>query len=539
MNVRSTIHLLVVAWLVPVACAAADADATAEQVLSAANFQGGLIVHVGCGDGKLTAALRANDKCLVHGLDADARNVEAARQYIQSLGLSGEVAVEQWDGRRLSYADHLVNLIVVSGPLSVARDELLRVLRPGGVAVFLEYKDPNRKSEIVKPWPPEMDQWTHFLHSAAGNAVAADRCVAPATALQWITGPKYCRSHEIDSSLPAMVSANGRLFYILDEGPIGVTDPRFPARWALIARDAFNGVFLWKRPLQPWGWQQWKPEIAEADWRTLRGQRGRFPAEVPRRLVAVQDRVYVTLGFHDAPLSILDAATGETLTQCAGSEGTQEIVVDNNIVFLRVQPSGAAEAARRGKNVATRLLAVDATTGQVRWSQEVGNMRPLSLAADGDAVVFLQGPKLLCYAQQDGRLRWEAECPPSGILVIHKEVVLTTGKTGTNAFSLADGKHLWEGPSTGNDLLVIDDLVLARPGHHRYPAAAPGALADTLATGRCAVVRLRLPDGPTAPHHRHPERHVARASSALLPEQSHRPVHHLCQAGRRVPGSAR
>ena len=27
MNVRSTIHLLVVAWLVPVACAAADADA--------------------------------------------------------------------------------------------------------------------------------------------------------------------------------------------------------------------------------------------------------------------------------------------------------------------------------------------------------------------------------------------------------------------------------------------------------------------------------------------------------------------------------
>ena len=90
MNARATIHILVVAWVFPVAYAAADADATAERVLSAASFQGGLIVHVGCGDGQVTAALRANDKCLGHGLDTDARNVEAARQHIQSLGLSGE-----------------------------------------------------------------------------------------------------------------------------------------------------------------------------------------------------------------------------------------------------------------------------------------------------------------------------------------------------------------------------------------------------------------------------------------------------------------
>ena len=143
----------------------------------------------------------------------------------------------------------------------------------------------------------------------------------------------------------------GRLFYILDEGPIGITDPRFPARWKLIARDAFNGVLLWKRPLEPWGWQQWKPEIADADWRTLRGQRGRFPAEVPRRLVAVGDRVYMTLGFHDAPLSILDAATGEVLTQCEGTEGVQEIVVDNDTIFARVQPSAAEDAKRRGGKI--------------------------------------------------------------------------------------------------------------------------------------------------------------------------------------------
>jgi len=376
----------------------------------------------------------------------------------------------------------LVNLIVLHdtnadrGGIDVSQEEIMRVLAPGGVfcsgvsvgkgTVPFSLRE-NRDSPQVgaelriatKPWPEDIDQWTHFLHGAAGNAVAADRRVAPAAALHWIAAPKYCRSHEIDSSLPAMVSAAGRLFYILDEGPIGVTDPRFPARWMLIARDAFNGVPLWKRPLQPWGWQEWKPEIRQADWRTLRGQRGRFPAEVPRRLVAVGDRVYVTLGFHDAPVSILDAATGKVLTQCEGTEGTQEIVVDNSTIFARVRPSRAEEAARRGRNVSTRLMALDATTGKTRWSQDVRNINTLSLAAGGGAVVFLRGPNLICHDQQDGKLRWEAECPPSGIVVIHKDVVLTTGKGGTNAFSLSHGKHLWKGPNTGRDLFVIGDLV--------------------------------------------------------------------------------
>ena len=420
---------------------------------------GGLVVELGLVDADVTARLAEPAAILLQTLDDDPQRVATARKTLADRGLTGKVSVELLDGQRLPYADNLVNRIVVQRPLAVPREELLRVLCPGGAAVFAATDGSAAADKLVKPWPKELDQWTHFLHSAAGNAVAADQCVAPATALQWIAGPKYCRSHEIDSSLPAMVSANGRLFYILDEGPIGVTDPRFPARWVLIARDAFNGVFLWKRPLQPWGWQQWKPELAEADWRTLRGQRGRFPTEVPRRLVAVQDRVYVTLGFHDAPLSILDAATGQTLVTCAGTEGTQEILVDNDSVFLRVQPGPAAEAARRGKKVSTTLMALDAASGQIRWSQEVGNISPLTLAAAGDAVVFLRGSKLLCYAQSDGRLRWEAEGPAGGALVIHKQVVLVSGKAGCSAFSLDEGKPLWQGPGTGNELLVIDDLV--------------------------------------------------------------------------------
>lgn len=41
----------------------------ARDILDATGVKGGLIVHLGCGDGKLTAALRVNDRYLVHGLD--------------------------------------------------------------------------------------------------------------------------------------------------------------------------------------------------------------------------------------------------------------------------------------------------------------------------------------------------------------------------------------------------------------------------------------------------------------------------------------
>ena len=58
----------------------------ANRILEASGVEGGLVVHLGCGDGRLTAALRADARYTVHGLDADASNVEAARQHISDKG---------------------------------------------------------------------------------------------------------------------------------------------------------------------------------------------------------------------------------------------------------------------------------------------------------------------------------------------------------------------------------------------------------------------------------------------------------------------
>lgn len=46
---------------------AAMSAAQARQILKETGVTGGLVVHVGCGDGKLTAALRASEAFVVRG----------------------------------------------------------------------------------------------------------------------------------------------------------------------------------------------------------------------------------------------------------------------------------------------------------------------------------------------------------------------------------------------------------------------------------------------------------------------------------------
>ncbi|MFH1919311.1 MAG: class I SAM-dependent methyltransferase, partial [Planctomycetota bacterium] len=187
---------------------------SAREILEATGVAGGLVVHLGCGNGRLTAALCANDGFLVQGLDRDAKNVDEAREHIRSLGLYGQVTADRLSGTRLPYVDNLVNLVVAEDLDGVSKDELLRVLCPNGVAYV---KEDGRWAKTVKPRPPEIDQWTHCLHDATNNPVAHDP-VGPPRRLQWVGSPRWSRHHDNMSSVSAVVSTGGRVFYIFDEG---------------------------------------------------------------------------------------------------------------------------------------------------------------------------------------------------------------------------------------------------------------------------------------------------------------------------------
>ncbi len=259
----------------------------ARRILDTAGIKGGIVVHLGCGDGRITAALRASDAYTVHGLEANPAKVAAAQDYVRSQGVYGPVSVEQFSAAALPYTDNLINLMVVDDQGDVSTQEIMRVLAPGGVACILR---DGKWQKIVKPWPDNIDQWGHYLHGPGNNAVAADSVVGPPRRLQWIAPPLWLRSHETPSGIQAPVSAGGRLFYIFDEGLIGITDERLPDRWSLICRDAFNGKLLWKRPLDAWGWREWNSARWQGkDWTPLLYRRAVVPIQNQLRLVADGD----------------------------------------------------------------------------------------------------------------------------------------------------------------------------------------------------------------------------------------------------------
>ncbi|MFQ6130782.1 MAG: class I SAM-dependent methyltransferase, partial [Armatimonadota bacterium] len=94
-------------WLSTPAFAAAGAESRAKAILAESNVRGGLVAHVGCGDGRLTAALGSGGAFLVHGVDASPANVAKARKHIHARGLYGKVSVDLWSGGRLPYTDSL------------------------------------------------------------------------------------------------------------------------------------------------------------------------------------------------------------------------------------------------------------------------------------------------------------------------------------------------------------------------------------------------------------------------------------------------
>ena len=456
------------ALLALLACSSAWAEQSAKDILKASGVRGGLIVHLNCGDGKLTADLHADDAYLVHGLATDAKSVQQAREHIQSLGLYGPVAAERFGGEHLPYVDNLVNLVVAEDLGGVSTDEVMRVLCPNGVAYV---RREGKWTKTVKPRPEAIDEWTHYLYDARGNAVSQDMTVGPPRHFQWTGSPRWARHHDRRASVSAMVSAGGRIFYIFDEG--STASILLPPKTMCIARDAFNGTILWKREMPTWHTHLWPFKSG--------------PAQLQRRLVAVDDVVYVTLGL-DAPLVALDAATGETLRTYEGTLATEEVLCDDGVLFLLVNPTPQSYEAFKPQEVglgaerdrvmaefpwdekARNLTAVQAETGEVLWTAETP-VAPLTPAVDDRRVYFHDGEKLVALDRNTGKQMWTSdpverqELIPTNItptLVVHDSVVLYYGATRTLfGVSAETGEVLWSGPHPKSGHYCPEDVLVA------------------------------------------------------------------------------
>ncbi|MFZ5829486.1 MAG: PQQ-binding-like beta-propeller repeat protein [Planctomycetota bacterium] len=467
------------------AATTANPNLAARQMVEAAGVTGGVIVHLGCGDGKTTGELLLNGSYLVHGLDISGENVAKARDYLRSQGLYGPVSVARFDGKSLPYGDNTVNLIVADSMGSVPEAEAIRVLVPRGVLLV-------GGKRTVKPWPKDIDEWPQYLNKADNNAVAKDSVAGPPRLIQWLDDPLWCRSHMAIPTVASVVTGKGRLFTIEDTAL--PDNPFLPADFQIVARDAFNGKRLWTRKITRW----------ESETMYIKCQ----PVQQQRRMAVVDDTLYCTLEL-EGPLSALDAATGEVLKVYENTSPTQEVAYDDGILFLNVgdrfssaaynivklkgQPfvegidpdgpffgggfkDGYAPEIKDKEDPISAIVAVDPESGRQLWAvRDIHNYTAGSLAVQGDYAVYQAANGLFCIHAKTGTRLWANEkeivnsrghdsltpgTTPNTVVIGGDKVfavestksakILSNPKSTIHAYSLKDGRELWNAPVEGN-----------------------------------------------------------------------------------------
>mgnify|MGYP005837464967 CR=1 FL=1 len=125
---------------------------------------------------------------------------------------------------------------VAPGAATPPEQEMLRVLRPGGVMVA-------SGRAAKKPATPAADEWRHPYHGPDNNVVSRDRAARLPGELRFQTYPVF-------AAMPNQtLFAGGRIFFFT--GHIAFHEREEPLLNRLTVLSAYNGLRLWSRPLDP------------------------------------------------------------------------------------------------------------------------------------------------------------------------------------------------------------------------------------------------------------------------------------------------
>jgi outer membrane protein assembly factor BamB len=403
--------------------------------------------------------LLQSSNALVHVLASDAGVVAGLREKIRRAGVYGRVSASRLRGTTLPHTDAIVNRLLVLEGSGLDAREMERVLAPGGTALVWDDGDLKR---YRKERSADTDEWSHARYDATGNAVSRDARAGPPNYLQWEALPRWNRG----TKTSCLVSAGGRIFYILDDAPFSSS----VASWSLTARDAYNGIRLWRQALPRWPGAQGGKKVG--------------PAQVNRRLVALGDRVCVTLG-GGAPVSVLDAATGKVLRILKGTANAEEFIVSNGVLVAVVDPASREGRSRGARRKDLRLVAVAVDDGALLWQRKEDLILPLSVAADGKQVVYHEGRALRSLDLRTGVPRWDSPATGQKIshrgsanpdspgaekgwiwlapqfaptLLMYKGVVAFAGGRQINVVSADDGSELWRSDFAASNYSVPVDM---------------------------------------------------------------------------------
>ena len=258
----------------------------ARHLVTKAGTSRGLCSLLGCQDGALALELVQGSHFFLHVQARRPATVAAAQARLDVDGLYGtRVVVEQRPLDTLAFADNTVDVVFAvlgarpahqagTGPSTLedlSAEQIARVLRPGGKAIIGTVKDAEKRlaggqvsrwmpehvaeqtslkfaqdafgswAEITKLRPEGADSWSHWEHGPDNNPVSTDAVIKAPYRTQWFGGPLY-------TAMPAITTAaGGRIFTALGH----IAHHKREETWlnTLLARNGYNGTFLWSRKL--------------------------------------------------------------------------------------------------------------------------------------------------------------------------------------------------------------------------------------------------------------------------------------------------
>lgn len=441
----------------------------------------GICVVLGDSQGEFSRELARQSEWRVYQQSPDAAELLTCRREADSAGLLGtRVFVQQGPWSHLNLADNLADAVIVRGEVEVKanRDDLMRVLRPEGRLIA-------SGATSVKPFPKDVDDWSHPYHGPDNNPQSRD-LVARAPYLTHFTAEPWY------SPMPLVtVASGGRLFKAF--GHIAVKEREWPWLNTLIAQNAFNGTVLWKRPLSE-GFMIHR-----------------------NTLIATPTRLY--LG-DNRSCKVLDAATGQQRDEIvlpkelgAGPAWKWMALVDG-VLYAMTGPDETPDPTVKGERMArgwpwagtalgkgynekvygwgfgNTVLALDPETKKILWShreEEPLDARAMCMAA-GRIFIYSHQKFLGSLNAKTGDVQWKASSPElfqalgehlfaqnpregfssTCYAKCNDKAVFFAGPTRKNlvAVSADDGKLLWQRAGGGNSQLVLrdDGLYAMSPG---------------------------------------------------------------------------
>ncbi|MFC1736730.1 class I SAM-dependent methyltransferase, partial [Candidatus Hydrogenedentota bacterium] len=213
------------------------------EFIESLGFSKGICTVLGGQDKDLILDITKSSEFLIHVIDPSPSTAAELRRALQSEGVNiKRVIVEAASIDGLPYAGNMIDAVIsMSVDDKAMRAEVMRVLRPGGMALLDVSNASADLTPFTKPATPGADEWTHWNYGPDNNPLSKDSVIKAPYMTQWMDGPYFI-------AMPAVTTiAGGKTFTAM--GHIAHHKREEPWLYTLLARNAYNGSQLWRRKL--------------------------------------------------------------------------------------------------------------------------------------------------------------------------------------------------------------------------------------------------------------------------------------------------